>query len=387
VPFEIPLFADHRDHVVLYGPPSVRPPSTSPGLLEPDLTPNKGVLGRVISRSEGGYGTRWSLTERSPMAYRFETDEGVREAIVRCAREQLDAAVGELSEGIGDDPVRAVHSARKAVKKERSLLRLARGAMPAKQRRRENRALRDAARGLSGARDADVMIATIIQLSERFAGQLPESTFREIADQLERTRDAERGQRTGSALDTRAVQELGAVRLRIDDWQLTKGGWNAIESGLLRSYQRGGKAFARAQRERSLEDLHEWRKRVKDLWYQERLLAPICGPASGGHVKDVHRLADRLGDDHDLGVLRQTLTGDHITVAVDLDALVQLIDRRRIELQTETIRLGKRVYAETPKAFRRRMKRSWNAGRAVARVPLEQNPAELAQVTRAPHPS
>jgi hypothetical protein len=39
------------------------------------------------------------------MAYRFEADEGVREAIARCAREQLDHAVGELSEGIGDDPV------------------------------------------------------------------------------------------------------------------------------------------------------------------------------------------------------------------------------------------------------------------------------------------
>src|ERR1700729_1894147 len=101
------------------------------------------------------------------MAYRFEADEGVREAIVRCAREQLDDAVGELSEGIGEDPVRAVHSARKAVKKERSLLRLARGALPPKQRRRENSALRQAARGLSGAREADVMVETVAQLSDR----------------------------------------------------------------------------------------------------------------------------------------------------------------------------------------------------------------------------
>ena len=47
---------------------------------------------------------------------------------------------------MSDDPVKAVHTARKAVKKERSLLRLARGAMSRKQRRRENHALRDAAR-------------------------------------------------------------------------------------------------------------------------------------------------------------------------------------------------------------------------------------------------
>jgi CHAD domain-containing protein len=320
------------------------------------------------------------------MAYRFEADESVEDAILRCAREQLDHAVGELSEGIGDDPVGAVHSARKAVKKERSLLRLARGAMSRKQRRRENHALRDAARGLSGARDADVMIETITQLSERFAGQLPESAFGAVADQLKRDRDARRDDRpTGSALDTRAVQELGAVRLRIDDWQLTHGGWSAIESGLLRSYRQGRRGFARAQRDPSLEDLHAWRKRVKDLWYQERLIGPICGPAIRGQAKDAHQLADLLGDDHDLGVLRQTLTRDHVAIAVDLDAVVGLIDYRREELQNEAIHIGQRVYAEKPKAFRRRIRRSWNAGRALARAPLEQDPTELAQATRAVH--
>ncbi|MFZ1996757.1 MAG: CHAD domain-containing protein [Solirubrobacteraceae bacterium] len=319
------------------------------------------------------------------MAYRFEADEGVQEAIVRCAREQLDHAVGELSEGIGADPVGAVHSARKAVKKERSLLRLARGTMSPKQRRRENRALREAARGLSGVRDDDAMIQTMAQLSDRFVGQLPENAFSEIADHLERARDARRGQPTGQASDREAVQELGAVRLRIDDWHLTQGGWRAIESGLLRSYRQGRKAFARAQREPSLEDLHTWRKRVKDLWYQERLLAPICGPAVGGQAKDAHRLADLLGDDHDLGVLRQTLTHDDLPVAVDQDAVVRLIDHRRAELQTEALHIGGRLYAEKPKAFRRRMRRAWNAGRAIAHAPADQNPAELAHATRAVH--
>lgn len=318
------------------------------------------------------------------MAYRFEADESVREAIVRCAREQLDHAVGELSEGIDDDPVGAVHSARKAVKKERSLLRLARGATPPKQRRYENRALRDAARGLSGMRDADVMIEKMAKLSDRFAGQLPERAFEAIAEQLERDRDAERDRPSSSTRATRAVDELAAVRRRIDDWQLTQSGWSAIESGLLRAFRDGRDAFARARRERSLDTWHTWRKRVKDLWYQERLLAAACGPAISGHAKDAHRLADLLGDDHDLGVLRQTVTRDHRAAPVDLDAVIALIDHRREELQTEAIHVGERVYAEKPKAFRRRMRRSWHAGRAVAHAPFEQNPLELAQATRDP---
>ena len=318
------------------------------------------------------------------MAYRFDPGEGVQEAILRCSREQMDNAVAELSEGISQDPERAVHSARKTLKKQRSLLRLARGTMSPKQRRRENRALRRAARELSSTRDADVMVQTVAQLSERFVGQLPEKAFTEIAEQLKRARDSQHVARTDSAPDRRAVEKLGVVRVRVEDWQLKQGGWRGLESGLMRSYRRGRTAFAQAQRHSSLENLHAWRKRVKDLWYQERLLAPTCGPATKGQAKDAHRLADVLGDDHDLGLLRHALVGDHLP-AEDIDAVVRLIDHRRVELQTEAMNLGQRLYAEKPKAFRRRMQRTWHAGRAIACAPLEQTPAELAQATRGTH--
>jgi CHAD domain-containing protein len=313
------------------------------------------------------------------VAYKFEADEPVHSAVRRCGSEQLDCAVSELSERINHDPVRAVHNARKAIKQERSLLRLARGAMPAEVRRRENAALREAARELSGTRDADVMIATLDGLADRFAGQLPAATFGAISDQL-RPRS---GQRPSAALEARAVQELGALRVRVDDWKLRRGGWKAIESGLLRSYTRGRKAFARARAQRSTEDLHAWRKRVKDLWYHQRLLAGVCGPGIRGQAKDAHRLADLLGDDHDLAVLRQQLTSKDTPVPVDSGAVVELIDHRRQELQTEAIALGERVYADSPKAFRRRMRRSWNAGRALAEAPRKSQPAQVAPATRA----
>lgn len=301
------------------------------------------------------------------MAYRFRADEPVRAAIVRCASEQLDRAISDLSEGINDDPVSAVHDARKAIKKERSLLRLAKGAMPTETRRRENSVLREAARELSGTRDADVMIATLDDLADRFAGRLPAKTFEAIRDQL----SARSGQRPGSAFEARAVQELGALRVRVDDWTLLRGGWKAIESGLLRSYTRGRKAFARARARRSTDDLHAWRKRVKDLWYHQRLLGPICGPGVRGQAKDAHHLADLLGDDHDLALLRQRLASDELPATVDSSAVLRLIDHRRSELQTEAIALGERVYADRPRAFRRRMRRSWNVGRALAEAPRE----------------
>jgi CHAD domain-containing protein len=297
------------------------------------------------------------------VAYRFENDETVRDGFVRCAAEELDQAVTELSVRIADDPVDAVHSARKAVKKERSLLRLARGAMPAKQRRRENRRLRDAARGLSAARDAEAMIHTLDQLSDRYAGQLPESTFGGVREQLAQARDEERRVLADSAVGDKAVGELGAVRLRVSEWELDKDGWSALEDGLRSSYTAGRDAYERARSRRGAEELHAWRKRVKDLWYHQRLLAAVSGPVVKAQAKDAHLLADLLGDVHDLDVLRESLVQGRVDAPVDLDALVSLLDHRRDQLRTEALWVGVRVYAEKPKAFMKRMRRSWKAGR------------------------
>lgn len=306
------------------------------------------------------------------MAYKFGTEETVRQATVRSAREQLDRAVSELSEGLGDDPVKAIHAARKAIKKERSLLRLTRGSISGSQRQSANATLRQAARALSGARDADVMIASLDGLHDRFAGQIPATTFEAIREHLEAERANTSEHRAGSALDAQAVQDLGSMRVRVDEWELRKGGWKALDTGLIRSYKRGRRGLERARDGAETADLHEWRKRVKDLWYHERLLAPICGPAVRGHAKELDRLAGLLGDDHDLALLTEQLTMNAMPVAADVDSVLTLIAHRRQELQVEAFRLGARVYAESPKAYLRRMRTSWKAGRALARAPHEQ---------------
>lgn len=320
------------------------------------------------------------------MPYKLQSDEGAREAIQRAAREQLETALHALDETVAHDPVTAIHTARKAVKKERSLLRLARATVPPKQRRAANATLRTAARGLSNARDAEVMIETLDQLSERFAGQLPEGAFTAVRVRFESERDAERAQLIDSARVPEASRALADVRERLEESTLRTGGWPALEPGLERSYRRGRRALGEASGRRSLERMHAWRKRVKDLWYQERLLSPVCGPAIRGQAKDLHRLSDLLGDDHDLGVLRERLTGDASHVAADVDGIVGLIEHRQAELRAEAFHLGSRIYAEKPGAFVRRMRRSWRAGRALRAAAGQPQPAELAQATRA-HPA
>jgi CHAD domain-containing protein len=301
------------------------------------------------------------------MAYILGVDETVDAGVRRCAAEELDRAVSELRERAGSDPVKAVHSARKAIKRERSLLRLVRGSMPADQRRRENRALRDASRELSGARDAEAMPETLNGLAERYVGQVPERTFEVVREEFERRRVAARGRLLESggagagAVNEKAVDELGAVRGRVEGWELRREGWDAVEDGLGRSYRDGRRAFAAARADRSMGVWHEWRKRAKDLWYQQRLLRDVAGPVVAGHAKDAHLLADLLGDVHDLAVLRAALT-EKLHAPVDSDAIVELLDHRRGQLEEEALAIGARVYAERPKVFVRRVHRMWKAG-------------------------
>lgn len=297
------------------------------------------------------------------MAYRIQTDEQVQDGLRRCALEQLDRAIAALTESVSADPVEAVHDARKALKQERSLLRLARGTISPADRRRENIALRHAARMLSAARDAEVMLQALDELAERFAGQVPQSTFDAIRARLEAERDPARRRLLESGLPAAVADELRAVRVRVDDWSLRGDGWKALEPGLDRGYRRGRRAFERARTAPTATRLHDWRKRSKDLWYHLRLLKPTSRAIVGGHADEAHALSDLLGDDHDLALLRETLrtgTGD---VAVDVDAVLELIDHRRAQLQTEAMQVGERLYAERPKAFRKRMRSYWKAAR------------------------
>jgi CHAD domain-containing protein len=112
------------------------------------------------------------------------------------------------------------------------------------------------------------------------------------------------------------------------------------------------------ERSPSDERWHEWRKRVKDLWYQHRLLANAWPGLMKAQANECDELGTLLGDDHDLATLAATLTsteGVSPPPSVDSEAVIDLIAVRRRELQDRARALGHRIYAEKPKAHVRRI--------------------------------
>ena len=293
------------------------------------------------------------------MAYRLSIADDVPSSVRAVAREQLAGAVGRL-ERAGEDPVAAVHEARKHLKKTRALLRLARPALGRQAYRSENDALREAGLALSGRRDADVLVETASKLAEHAAGRLPADVFAQLRDALQAEAAAGGGDDGGVPELATVLETLRAAELRVADWPLDDADWETPIAGLARAYARGRKAFAVARATPSPELLHDWRKRAKDLWYHQRLLTPVWPGVLGAQADEAHALTELLGDDHDLAGLAERLVAPTpLPPAVDAErgALLALVEQRSGELRAAATQLGRRVYAESPKAFSRRLAR------------------------------
>jgi len=293
--------------------------------------------------------------------------ERLAEGLQRMALGQADLAIEMLAAGRGaggrPPDVKAVHETRKALKRLRALLRLLAGDLGEQTFARENAALRDTARRLAGARDAEVMLATLDALIERHPRKLARrggvrKLRRRLAGEHQRMQRRTLG---NPATVAQVLTELRAFRARAERWNLSdRDGIKLVRSDLRRLYTQGRRRGQRAARSkgRDMRAMHQWRKRVKDLRYA----AEALGQRSLARRAD--ELGEALGEDHDLAVLAEWIRANakHGARSQRISRptrklLLKLIARRRRKLQRQTLRAGRRLYRRSPKKFVRRVQR------------------------------
>jgi CHAD domain-containing protein len=317
------------------------------------------AAGIGIRRLRGGDGATLESD-----AYRLLAREPVAAGMKRILTAQADDAIAQLRGEAGTEPADAIHEARKDVKKIRSALRLIRDAIGDDVWRRENDHYREAARTLSSFRDAEILVEALDGLGERF-GPAARSRFDALRGKLDEENRAAHDDGSVERAMTGAAAQLAAGRARIELLPLEGDGWELIAPGLHRSYRRGRKRLRAVEEEASVTNLHELRKRVKDLWYQLRLIRDADKHLLGDLADQAHDLSDHLGDDHDLALLREQVQRRRTAFANPDDQrhVLEEIDQRRGELQFASISLGQRIYAEKPKRFTKRLERRWEAWR------------------------
>ena len=296
------------------------------------------------------------------MGYKLVADEKAADGMRRIAREQLDMALAEIEDD-SLDVHETIHQVRKRCKKLRGLVRLVRPEMEDVYQV-ENAWYRDSAKTLSPYRDAQALLECYDDLLAHFDSTVETGPFASIRAALASRREelvveqADMEQKLKVFLD-----RIQQGRQRVVSWPLSGDAFDLFAKGLQKTYRRGRKGMDAAYAAMTPDAFHEWRKRVKYHWYHVRLLQNLWPNLFDKYAKTVKQLADNLGDDHDLAVLRQTLLAEPSAFGRQetLQAFLGLVDRRQRELRSRAGPLGRRIYCEKPKRLSKRWQSYWEA--------------------------
>lgn len=296
------------------------------------------------------------------MAFRLKPHKSPADEIVRVARKQIEAAAAEAG-GTGPPANERIHEARTHCKKIRALLRLIR---PANEKfyRRQNARFRDSARPLSILRDAKVMQESLERLLQQNQLSADQHNFSAVHRRLQAHHD--KLLPAAEAMERHLARFARQVRRETDSFKRLEGiGLKDIAKGLALTYRRGRRAMRQACGEGAAEHFHEWRKQVKYLRYQIRLLRRAWPPVMKKLEEQAGVLSDLLGEEHDLDMLSRFLQAGDGEAAPAL--LFELIERRRRIIRAETLAIGERLFAEKPAAFVRRVAQWWQTACGQAR--------------------
>ena len=297
------------------------------------------------------------------MRFRLEEGEPPASAVRRLVVTEVDHALEALEKAPAASLDATVHEARRSLKKIRAVLKLARAGLGAPTHRAEDVFYRDLGRELRAARDASVLVAVVDRLvapgnrrSDR--GSAP------LRERLARRRDALSEELAAGDTLPRVARGLREGRARVGGWPLEGDGFELLQPGLRRAYARARLDYLKVCRFGGGPAVfHEWRKRSKDVRYHLDLLEGLWPSVMGAAAAELHRLTDLLGDANDLSALLDTLAREPglVKSLEEGDVITQKAELQRWRLWADALLLGRRVYAETPAAYVRRLRSYWEA--------------------------
>ena len=287
-------------------------------------------------------------------------DGSVGEALRAVARDILTEARAVLNDQQRPDAA-AVHDFRKAMKRWRALLRLLAPFLGEDAQRLRAQA-RDFARSLAGARDAQSALEAVDDVTEDNAALSPR-TIKSIRARLDAIRVDAEADRLTQAVRAQTIVALDTAEAAIGAWPISEITFSDLAGELSRTYKRA-RDEAPSDNWRHVEPdvLHELRGRVVAHRYQMELIEPLWPKFGKLWVAEAQRLRDRLGAYQDLSVLLG-YTAPHGPLAPWRSRLTPLILTRRTTHAKAAQRIAGRLFAERPRAFRKRIEALWASGK------------------------
>lgn len=288
------------------------------------------------------------------MVDKIQGDKSPAEELRRIAVGQLDGMEAQLNV-MDSDSQTAIHELRKHIKRTRALLRLLREPLGKRHFKSENRRFRDLARMFAQQRDADALVETydrlVPQLQVDFSSQVVADTRTcllartgRVAGQdisLERKQD-------------QARQVITDARKAISHFPRTLS-HKQLNQLFLNTYSQAKQAFGQVVSDAAPEVFHDWRKLVKDLLYQGKLIQNCGTGLPRIYRAELEQLAEKLGEHHDICelLLVLKLESDLLSTGMDTGRFEVIAEKHREELEHQTKLMGLQLFADKPKKFAR----------------------------------
>jgi CHAD domain-containing protein len=272
----------------------------------------------------------------------LKSKEEISAGVGRLAKKQAAVITKHLKRKRISKKLDSVHQARKQIKSLRALLRLIRERLGPKTYRRENASLRKLGRALSAVRDSTVQLKTLGSLRPGHPDSRSKTEFNGLRRTLSRTQT--RRIRALKGCKNLQSAKLRRLERRIGNWPIKHLKAGDLWFGIEKARHRFVDAHRQARLAPDDENIHEWRKRTKDLLHQSEFLKNIKPAFFSRRINRLKQLGDCLGEIHDLAMLEGVVRKTRIS-----NGLLKSAEARRMRLHKRAFELADKtgVFADT----------------------------------------
>ncbi len=290
------------------------------------------------------------------VAVTAEGDSSFGDGLAAAARSIIADARTALADPELSD-AEAVHEVRKALKRWRALMRLLASPLGEQADAMRTEA-RELMRALSSARDAQSTLDALVDLRK---AEVPfsETSMETIRRRLTEIKDSAEHRSFTKDMRDRLSRYLDYATLSLERWPLKAIDFDTVADALTSTYRRARQLLPDGWPNAEAEHLHDLRRRVVEHRHQMDLIEHLWPRLGQVWAQEAQRLRNRLGACQDL-VVFIGFTAPHQPLAPWRSRLMPVIDARRATHLKTAARLAGRLFAEKPKAFRRRIAALWS---------------------------
>jgi hypothetical protein len=294
------------------------------------------------------------------MSFRIDPRLPLTGEVRRILADEIGKALVHL-DAARDRPEQAVHKCRKRLKNARALLRLVRSGDETFCQT-ENHCYKQVSTLLAVPREATALIETIDRLATAFPGQSGNGGLDAVRERLVmRQHELHAGAGLDAAIGaaTAACQE-GLSRIdRLSLPEQPEQAADILADGARATLRRARKALDKAGSRGEADDFHDLRKAAKTHSMHLSLLGRLWPTPIKARRKAVDELGERLGELHDVFVMRALLDadGEPLGPPEDTKLLGKLLKRSEKSLRKACLAEAAELFGDSPKRSTKKLAR------------------------------